>query len=359
MFLHFFKNVIMELSVVKSKHNFYTIIRVLVFLFVISAFVTFLFVGKDIFISFKKYFDGIIYGFFVGLSFWLGNWAIGWFTGTRINWRKNPKRANIISLLMFILYGIIASITVPWVYHGVFHKYSDNLLNTVVINGFINLSVDVIFVSIYYSKYLVMYYAQSLINEEELKRETLAAKYEALKSQVNPHFLFNSLNTLTGVVENNPEKAVEFIKKLSDIYRYVLEQRDKELIPAGDELKFVEDYMHLAGIRYGEGLSLSIKGKKDNIQVAPLGLQILVENAIKHNIISDDMPLKIEIDINERFIAVKNNVQKKSSLANASNGMGLENLKHRYKYLSDIPVEVIAGDNLFIVKLPVIENSVL
>lgn len=345
----------MELSIIKKKHNIFTIIRALIFLFVVSSFITYLFVGKDIFFSFGRYLNGIMYGFFVGLSFWLGNWYIGWYTGTKLNWRANPQRANIISLLMFLLFGIVASLTVPFVYHSIFHKNGESLINTVVINGFINLSVDVIFVSFYYSKYLVRYYAQSLINEEELKRENLIARYEALKNQVNPHFLFNSLNTLSGVVEQTPEKAVEFIKKLSDIYRYVLDQRDKEIIPIEEEMKFVENYIHLAKVRHGEGLLLETDKKLKNVFVAPLGLQILIENAIKHNVISDDEPLKIEIFVEAGYIVVRNNVQKKSTSIN-NTFIGLENLKNRYSLFSPKPVVILDDEKHFVVKLPVIEK---
>jgi LytS/YehU family sensor histidine kinase len=209
----------------------------------------------------------------------------------------------------------------------------------------------------YYSKYLVRYYAQSLRSEEELKRENLVARYEALKNQVNTHFLFNSLNTLSGVVEQNPEKAVEYIKKLSDIYRYVLDQRDKELVHIEEELKFVADYIHLAKIRHGNGLELKQRiTAGHNWYIAPLGLQILVENAIKHNIISDDMPLVIEIENSSEYLTVKNNSQKKSTVVK-SNSIGLENLKNRYTLLSDKPVQIIDGDNYFMVKLPIIESK--
>jgi LytS/YehU family sensor histidine kinase len=197
---------------------------------------------------------------------------------------------------------------------------------------------------------------KSIEKNEELKRENLQAKYEALKNQVNPHFLFNSLNTLSGVVEQKPEMAADFIKKLSDIYRYVLEQNDKELVSINDELKFVEDYIFLSKIRFGKGLIFNSRLTiNQNFQVAPLGIQMLVENAIKHNIISDDMPLKIEMESENGFVIVRNNLQKKKTIISGIEPLGLENLKKRYAYLSDASVEVIESDSKFIVKLPIIE----
>ena len=209
---------------------------------------------------------------------------------------------------------------------------------------------------LYYSTFIANNWIKAIENNEELKRENLLAKYEALKNQVNPHFLFNSLNTLSGVVEQKPELATNFIKKLSDIYRYVLEQNDKELVSLQDEMKFVEDYIFLSRMRFGKALIFISDLPADNtIQIVPLGLQMLVENAIKHNIIADDMPLKIEIGIEGDFVVVRNNIQKKKTIISDKNPLGLDNLKKRYTYFSGLSVEVIESESEFIVKLPIIE----
>ena len=177
-----------------------------------------------------------------------------------------------------------------------------------------------------------------------------------MKNQVNPHFLFNNLNTLSGIVEQKPELATAFIKKLSDIYRYVLEQNDKELVSIKDEMKFVEDFIFLTKMRYDKGLIFDSYIQDDqNIQIVPLGLQMLIENAIKHNIISDDMPLKIELKIEDGYIIIRNNLQKKKAINAGKESLGLENLKKRYAYISSKPVEVIESNSIFMVKLPTIE----
>ena len=176
-----------------------------------------------------------------------------------------------------------------------------------------------------------------------------------MKNQVNPHFLFNSLNTLTGVVEQKPELSTSFIKKLSDIYRYVLEQSDQEMVPISKEMKFVDDYIFLLKMRFGEALKFNSNLSNENkIQVVPLGLQILVENAIKHNIVSDDLPLKIEIYIDDTSLTVKNNLQKKKTIITEKEPLGLENLRKRYEYLSNTSIEIITSESDFIVKLPLI-----
>ena len=218
------------------------------------------------------------------------------------------------------------------------------------------ISLDSILISIYYSSQLTDHWMKSVEKNEELKRENLLAKYEALKNQVNPHFLFNSLNTLSGVVEQKPELSTAFIKKLSDIYRYVLEQSDQEVVSINQEMKFVDDYIFLLKMRFGDALIFNVDLSPDsNIQIVPLGLQMLVENAIKHNIISDELPLKIDINIENEFIVVKNNSQQKNTVIFKNEPLGLENLKKRYAYLSGLSIEIISSKDEFVVKLPIIE----
>lgn len=322
----------------------------------IPALINILFGDYELFNSLKDFIDEISFGFSVGASFWFGNWAIGRIIGDKLDWRKNPAKANQISLLAFISWGLLVSLSVPYIYAKyVWHLPAERMMNSVVANGFICISVDIIIISIFYSNYLVHYWGQSIKNEEELKHENLIARYEALKNQVNPHFLFNTLNTLTGVVEQNPDKAAEFIRKLSDIYRYVLEQKDKETTPLEEELKFVDDYIYLSKMRYGDGLIVEKDIVNNELLIVPLGLQMLIENAIKHNIISDDEPLVIEIGNNDEYIYVKNTLQRKSSVE-ITNQVGLENLINRYEYLSDRKVEIIETNTHFEVSLPLLKN---
>ncbi len=137
---------------------------------------------------------------------------------------------------------------------------------------------------------------EAAVQQEELKRAHLALQYQSLKDQVRPHFLFNSLSSLATLINTDAEKATLFVHKLSDVYRYVLEQRENELVPLKDDLKFLEDYIFLQKIRFGDRLRMEIRLDLDlNRLVIPLSLQMLVENAIKHNEISEEHPLLIEI----------------------------------------------------------------
>ena len=316
------------------------------------------FSGTDIFTSWKRYLQNVAWGTSYAIAFWLGNWAIGVFTGKKLDWKKHPARSNLISLLSFIIYGSIVSLTVPYIIlHYFYGQTGDKLFFNVLTNAFVAFSVDMIVISLYYSRYLVQYWKKSIEKGEMLEREKLQAKYDALKSQVNPHFLFNSLNTLTGVVEDSPEHAVKFIKKLSDIYRYVLEQRNTDLVTLSEELDFVENYIFLAKLRHGSGLLFINKIEQKDKLIAPLGLQILVENCIQHNIIEDDRPLTITIADDDQYLTVKNNLQKKTSLKKNGNNIGLENLQNRYTYLSDLPVIIEESGDSFNVSIPLLKSA--
>jgi two-component system, LytTR family, sensor kinase len=329
----------------------------IIFIVAVSTIMGFVFQGPKLFSSFSYYIKYTSFGYALGFAFWLGHWAIGTYTEKKLNWTKNPKKANIISLLSYIIYGIIICPLLPYVFDRFVLKMTgQDLFINVLIMALMIFSLDLIVISIFYSTYLTKFWKKAIENNEELKRENLLAKYEALKNQVNPHFLFNSLNTLSGVIELKPELATDFIKKLSAIYRYVLEQNDKELVSIHDEMKFVEDYIFLSKMRFGEALLFNSDILADNtIQIVPLGLQMLVENAIKHNVIADDMPLKIEISIEEGFVIVKNNIQKKKTIIPGKEPLGLDNLRKRYVYLSESSIDLVESESEFIVKLPIIE----
>ncbi len=344
-------------NIKKRKVYFKTIMWIIIFIGT-PCLIGFLFQGSKLFSSISYYLTYTTIGYAYGFAFGGGNWLIGKYT-EKLDWEKNPKRTNLISFVLFIGYGITMSIMIPYL-NDVFlwGMSGKEVFYDVSVKAFMTIVADLIIFYFYYSSFITNNWIKSIEKNEELKRENLIAKYEALKNQVNPHFLFNSLNTLSGVVEQKPEFGTAFIKKLSDIYRYVLEQSDKELVSIHDEMKFVENYIFLSQMRFGKGLIFnSHLTKNQNSQVAPLGLQMLVENAIKHNIISYDMPLKIEITLEKDFISVRNNLQKKKTVISSNEPLGLENLKKRYVYLSDSSIEIIKSDSEFLVKLPIIETE--
>lgn len=198
---------------------------------------------------------------------------------------------------------------------------------------------------------------QSEINAEKLKAAHIASQFETLKNQVNPHFLFNSLNVLTNLVYDDQDKAAKFIKQLSQVYRYVLESREKNLVLLSTELEFIEAYTFLQKMRFGKSLEveINIPDASRQYQVPPLAIQMLIENAIKHNIVSKKNPLTVDLSIDDKGkLVVENNVQRKNVIAEESSGIGLNNISERYKYLSDQEVEIEDTAKLFCVKLPLL-----
>jgi len=328
----------------------------IIFIIVIPPIVGYLFQGPKIFSSVSYYFTYTSIGYAYGIVFASGNSLIGKYF-EKLDWAKNPKRINLITFMVFMGYGITMGIMIPYTIDRFLWGMSGKeVFYDVSAKAFMTTVISLIVFYFYNTTLISNNWIKSIEKNEELKRENLLAKYEALKNQVNPHFLFNSLNTLSGIVEQKPDLATDYIKKLSDIYRYVLEQSDKEIVSIHDEMKFVEDYIFLSKMRFGKGLIFNSRLiKNQNFQVAPLGIQMLVENAIKHNIISDDMPLKIEMESENGFIIVENNLQKKNTINPGKEPLGLENIKKRYSYLSNVPVEIIESESEFVVKLPIIE----
>ncbi len=197
-------------------------------------------------------------------------------------------------------------------------------------------------------------YRNSLAEAERFRKESAEYQFEMLKLQLNPHFLFNSLNTLSSLVHEDAEKASEFIRKLSDVYRYVLDNRSRELIALKEEMEFINSFTFLLLMRFQGMLNISIEIETAFLerQIAPMTIQLLVENAVKHNIASRSHPLNIRIFIENEYLWVLNDLQLKKNAENT--GLGLKNIASRYAFLTDKKVEILNDDQYFKVKIPLI-----
>lgn len=192
---------------------------------------------------------------------------------------------------------------------------------------------------------------------QQLKNQQIRTQYEVLQNQMSPHFLFNSLNTLTTIIPENADAAVSFTEKLSEVYRYILQNKDRELVSLSEEIEFVKSYLYLLRMRYPDNLSVEFKINYQymDLTIPPLTLQMLAENAIKHNVVSKAKPLKIEIYIeNGKSVVVKNNLQPKDSL-DKSTKTGLENIRKRYSILGQKEVDIITSATNFMVAVPLID----
>lgn len=193
----------------------------------------------------------------------------------------------------------------------------------------------------------------------QLQQENLTSQLSTLRNQIDPHFLFNNFNTLLSLIETEPPRAATFVEQLSQVYRYILQLRDKDLIPISDEMEFVTSYMYLLRTRFRDHLVLDvdISGIPATTQIPPLSIQTLIENAVKHNIVSPEKPLIITLKTEDNALVIQNNLQRKRILE-TSNGLGLENLRKRYAFFSSSSIEIDETDTTFTVRLPIIEGDV-
>ncbi|HEX6223204.1 MAG TPA: histidine kinase [Chryseolinea sp.] len=280
---------------------------------------------------------------------WFGNEYLHEYLDEKIDWTKHPVKRIIVGLIVMTVY------TVPTIYivMRLTELFSDLNLGAISKTIYMSVGITLVITTLLTSRSFLFKWRQNAIDAEKFKRESAVAKFESLRSQVNPHFLFNSLNALTNLVYEDQDKAAKFIKRLSEVYRYLLDTRDKEIVPLEEEEKFLSSYLFLQQIRFGKKLKLTVSLDKKESMVPPLVLQMLVENAIKHNIISEQSPLTIDIYTDADFIVVENNLQLKKEMIEASPGVGLENIRKRYEFLTDKKIEVIENQK-FVVRLPLI-----
>ena len=299
----------------------------------------------------------ILYGILIGYSLFKANYFSGYLIAKYFPWEKGPLRTLILSFstgMFFSMIVIICTNLIWWNLRSSESVTLTELFDTYFYPMISELLITIIITLGYYTADFFTEWKKLLIQEEEFKREALNLQFDALKNQVNPHFLFNSLNVLTSLVETEPKLAVRFIKQLSEVYRYVLEHKDKELIELETELQFVNAYIYLQKIRFDSSLIIDISIDNGAGRIIPLSLQMLVENAIKHNIISTDKPLHISVFCNGDYLIVNNNLQKKTVI-HETGSIGLKNIRDRYAYFSKLPVVVEETNEMFTVKLPIIE----
>jgi len=215
----------------------------------------------------------------------------------------------------------------------------------------------VMITSVYEAAYFSTMLSRSLLQQEQLHKANLQSQLDGLKSQVNPHFLFNSLNTLLYLIPQSPKQAMGFVEKLAQVYRYILEIRDLELISLEDELKFLNAYFYLLRERFGDSLQIDIQIPDEYLQqqLVPLSLQMLLENVIKHNTISRQHPLTIELYVERasNSLVMRNTLKRKNQIQ-TSTRVGLKNIKKRYAFFTDQTVDVLQNDTHFSVSLPIL-----
>jgi len=287
---------------------------------------------------------------------WLGAW---FFTGIKVD-SPNFKRKIIIRLLIFYVtvlflasFLFMAVYAIQYAVHYEDFTQFFTVLFNIEMKGFIMATLaGFTFGAVFF---FYVQWAEAVDRVQKLREEKLIFQYETLKSQVNPHFLFNSLNTLLSLVRSEPELSEKFVQKLSAIYRYILENREKELVPLSAELDFVNDYFYLQKIRDDDKIELKTElNINSDALIVPVSLQLLVENALKHNSSTRKQPLEIIIH-NEGLdkVVVRNQLHKKTQLADSSK-IGLKNLNERCRLILNREIEILETAEEFIVKIPIL-----
>lgn len=250
------------------------------------------------------------------------------------------------------------------------HYYIDyfppTLVNVIKIASYgLNVFVVVAVNTAYFGFYFFGKWKKNLVERETwqkekalLQKEKLNTQYENLKNQLNPHFLFNSLSSLDGLIHENPALASDFLRQLSKVFRYVLQNKDRELVSLRTELEFIQNYVSLLKTRFNGSLDVRVQVPMEATEksIVPVTLQILVENAIKHNIATVAQPLLIQISADENYLTVENNLQRKQNV-DTSNRQGLTNLKALYQFLSTEEVRVEEDSNRFRVGVPLCSRN--
>ena len=322
----------------------------IIFFILINAFLLFTFILMSFTWDGKYTGQKVLSNFFFNLPSWLLMGAFDYlmikFSSNKIRW-KNETLRIIADLIVTNLFIILMYLIV----HYFILSTDGNHIIRYVIPIFVWNSIIVFLIEIF------MNYQKKIDVEKKLaiaEKEKIQYQYETLKAQVNPHFLFNSLNVLSSLAYQDAEKANLFTKKLSGVYRYLLLTNEYPTVTIKEELSFLESYLYLEKIRFENTFSIEITKENDrllNKYVIPVSLQLLVDNALKHNKTTKEEPLSIQIDISDNGITVFNNLQLRSSVDKG--GVGLRNLQKQYA-LYDKHITVSQTDTQFIVKMPYI-----
>ncbi|MEZ4853650.1 2TM domain-containing protein [Flavobacterium sp.] len=282
---------------------------------------------------------------------------------------KNFKSSGVS--VKRLLLGFVASFFISTISIFILRVFEEVIVENVSIADFfkqekignyvISLVITLIVSLVIHLIYFYKNYQENRVKKEKIIAGNASAQFESLKNQLDPHFLFNSLNVLRALIEENPDNAQKFTTSLSKVYRYVLEQRDKELVTIEEELNFARIYMNLILMRFENSISFELPNIENTEiadgKVVPLSLQLLLENCIKHNSVSQQKPLHIKIYVENNELIIENNLQKKE-VFNERKGVGLQNIVSRYAILTDRKIRILESDAIFKVTLPILTKQI-
>jgi hypothetical protein len=301
-----------------------------------------------------------LYSFGIGF----GNGVINSFLDKKWDWLEQTNLRVYFGMIATLLYTVPVVLGIDYLTFVVFQKmhpsefFNDRMIWVHLFYIILSLGVS----TFMHARSFMANWKQASrkeVTEQKIIAGTASAKFESLKNQIDPHFLFNSLNVLSSLIEENPDNAQRFTTSLSKIYRYVLEQKDKELVSVEEELAFAKTYMNLLKMRFENSLFYEIPTTSINpeAKVVPLSLQLLLENTVKHNVVSEQRPLHIRITIEGDYLAIQNDYQKKEVLQDRQ-GVGLQNIINRYGIITNRKVLIEQNEKTFTVKIPILTKQI-
>ncbi len=341
----------MELT--RKKYIKRTIIAVIITGFVISS--IYMIEGKNnaeqIEFNLIKH---VLMGIFPTMVIWLGCALIVSFLWKKFPWQVYPVKHLLLEIVLIFLYLGLFTLG-NLIYMAGFDLVAwQKILNAMVLEIFNVVLITFLITVVHEAYFFYKQWMDNFSKSVRLEKENIQSQLNALKAQVNPHFLFNSLNSLMGLVDNNP-KAEKYILDLSEYLRYVLAGSKHETVSLKEELENTDKYIRMMDLRFGDNLIFekNIDESYNERRIPPLAVQMLVENCVKHNIVTNEQKLKIKIKTNDEKVIVSNNLQKKINAA--ANGDGLNNIKSRYSLGTEEQVIVLETETEFIVSLPLLK----
>ncbi len=335
-----------------SKQKLKKIGKELLLIFLLSSIMAYL-MGMNYPQEWEYAWKRFLITYIIWLVMWFGNAYVSHLMDKVYTWLKDPGKRLALGIFASAVYSVLAMLALKKIFvMAIGINITDN--SPVILT--LTAGISVLVISAMYLKQFLYAWRTLALQEVQMKSEVLTANFEMLKSQVNPHFMFNSLNTLTSLIYQNQDLAAKYVGQLSNVYRSVLASGKNKVVTVEEELKTLDSYIFLQSIRFEDRFHVEIElsNNSKNKYIPPMVLQMLIENCIKHNEITEDNPLVISVFAEGEMICVKNKIAQKQVLPGDNSNIGLTNIKARYQLLSDTPVIIVDDGNEFIVKLPLL-----
>lgn len=328
------------------------------------------FIGTLIFVFFtpekslKNYFINIFISGLYTFTIAVGNGVVNNYLNQRYSWVEETKKRTILGIISTLIVNVILVLVCNYINFIIFQKQdvANFFSGDMGFSNWVTINVALLISAFLHAKGFVEEWKSSTRQEvvqQKLIAKSANAQFESLKNQLDPHFLFNSLNVLSSLIDENPDEAQRFTSSMSKIYRYVLEQKDKELVTVEEEIEFARIYCDLLKTRFEDSVSFDFNVNAAELKffVVPLSLQLLLENCIKHNFATSGKPLHIEIYVQDNHLIVENNLQQREQVKESA-GIGLSNIVQRYALLTKQNVFIEKSPLFFKVKIPMLIQKI-